>query len=76
MNRNHEIQGSFTGVGRAITDDGKANDGIRDGVWTRDGSVELVCSLDDVLDDVVDFCVETWILRDDSVKFEFSRAQK
>jgi hypothetical protein len=32
--------------------------------------------LDDVTDGVINFCVETWDLRDDSVKFEFSRVQK
>jgi len=64
------------GVGGAITDDGKASDGIRNGVWTRDGHIVTVCSLDDGSDGVVNCCVKTWGSCDDSVKVEFSRVQK
>ena len=76
VNPRHATQGSFTGVGRAITDDGEVNEGIRNGVWTRNGHIVTVYSLDDVSDGVINFCVETWDLRDDSVKFEFSRVQQ
>ena len=76
VNPKHETQGSFTGIGRAITDDGEVNEGIRNGVWTRDGHIVTVYSLDDVSDGVINFCIEKWNLRDDSVKFEFSRVKK
>ena len=76
VNPKHETQGSFTGVGHSITDDGEAQGGIRNGVWSRDGHVMTVYSLDDISDGVLNFCVETWDFRDDSVKFEFSRVQK
>ena len=76
VNPKHETQGSVTGIGRAITDDGDANEGIRNGVWTRDRHIMTVYSLDDVSDGLINFCVETWDFRDDSVKFEFSRVQK
>ena len=76
VNPKHETKGSVTGIGRAITDDGEANEGIRNGVWTRDGHIMTVYSLDDVPDGLINFCVETWDSPDDSVKFEFSRVQK
>jgi hypothetical protein len=75
-NPKHETQGSVTGIGRAIADDGESNEGIRNGVWTRDGHIVTIYSLDDVTDGAINFCIETWDLRDDSVKFEFSRVQK
>ncbi|MEE2965106.1 MAG: hypothetical protein VX427_13325 [Acidobacteriota bacterium] len=76
VNPKHETQGSVTGIGRAITDDGESNEGTRNGVWTRDGHIMTVYSLDDVSDGQINLCVETWDFRDDSVKFEFSRVQK
>jgi hypothetical protein len=74
-NPKHETQGSVTGIGRAITDSGEANEGIRNGVWTRDGHMLTIYSLDDVSDGVINFCIETWDFRDDSVRFELSRVE-
>lgn len=76
VNPKHDTQGSVTGVGRGLTDEGEVNDGIRNGVWTRDGHIMTIYSLDDVTDGLINFCVETWDLREDSVKFEFSRIEK
>ena len=76
VNPKHETQGSVTGVGRGLTDDGDMNQGIRNGVWTRDGHIMTIYSFDDVTDGFINLCVETWNLRDDSVNFEFSRVEK
>ena len=76
VNPKHETQGSVTGVARGLTDDGDMNQGIRNGVWTRDGHIMTIYSFDDVTDGFINLCVETWNLRDDSVNFEFSRVEK
>ena len=76
VNPKHETQGSVTAVGRGLTDDGEMNEGIRNGVWTRDGHIMTIYSFDDVTDGFINLCVETWNLRDDSVNFEFSRVEK
>jgi hypothetical protein len=75
-NPKHDTQGSVTGIARTVEDSGESNEAIRNGVWTRDGHVITVYSLDDVTDGVINFCVETWDLREDSIKMDFSRVQK
>lgn len=71
-----DTQGSFTGIGRGLSDEGEANSATRGGVWTRNGHVITIYSLDDVTDGALNFCIETWDLGDDSVKIESSRVKK
>ena len=79
MNPKLETQGVVNGIGRAVSDEGEVKAGIRNGVRTRDGHVITVYSLDDVSTAVLNFCIETWDLHDDSVgsvKLEFSKVQE
>jgi len=48
LNPNSTSQGSFTGRGMAIDDEGNRSGGVRNGVWTREGTTFTMHSLDDL----------------------------
>ena len=58
-NPNNDAQGSFSGRGVGISDDGNRNAGSRQGVWKREGNIITFHSLDDVTDGNRNFCIST-----------------
>ena len=56
-NPNFGSQGSFTGRGVGIADDGTRNSAPRHGVWKREGNIIPFHSLDDVTDGNRNFCI-------------------
>ena len=56
MNPNSDSQGSFTGRGMGINDEGVRQAGSRHGVWKREGTVITYHSLDDVSDGNQNLC--------------------
>jgi len=75
-NPKQEHMGSFIGFGRAITEEGVANEGKRRGVYVSDGLTGTVYSLDDVSDGAPNFCIERWDLANEKIELEFSRIEK
>tara|TARA_A100001037_G_scaffold296110_2_gene316161 strand:+ start:247 stop:633 length:387 start_codon:yes stop_codon:yes gene_type:complete len=75
-NPTQDDTGSFIGFGWGITADGTRNQGERRGVFTSDGLVGTVYSLDDVTDGYPNFCIEKWDLMNETITMEFSRIQK
>ena len=75
-NPKQEHTGSFVGIGRAVTDDGVANEGQRRGVYVGDGLTGTVYSLDDVSDGAPNFCVEHWDLKAETIQLQFARLER
>ena len=75
-NPKQEHMGSFVGVGRAVTEDGVANEGQRRGVYLGDGLTGTVYSLDDVSDGTPNFCIEHWDLNAETIKLQFARIER
>ena len=75
-NPKQEHMGSFVGVGRAVTEDGVANEGQRRGVYLGDGLTGTVYSLDDVSDGTPNFCIEHWDLNAETFKLQFARIER
>ena len=73
-NPKQEHTGSFVGIGRAVTDDGVANEGQRRG--GGDGLTGTVYSLDDVSDSAPNFCVEHWDLKAETIQLQFARLER
>ncbi|MCP4192481.1 MAG: hypothetical protein P8N76_16240 [Pirellulaceae bacterium] len=75
-NSRQEHMGSFVGTGRAVTDEGVANEGQRRGVYVGDGLRGTVYALDDVSDGTPNFCIEHWDLIEETIQLQFSRIEK
>ena len=75
-NPKQEHMGSFVGVGRAVTEDGVANEGQRRGVYLGDGLTGTVYSLDDVSDGTPNFCIEHWDVNAETIKLQFARIER
>jgi hypothetical protein len=56
LNPSSTSQGSFTGTGMAIGDDGKRVAAIRNGMWKREGTSFTIHSLDDLSDGSQNLC--------------------
>lgn len=74
-NPKQEHMGSFIGIGRAVTEEGVANEGQRRGVYVGDGIRGTVYSLDDVTDGAPNFCIENWDLEKETIELTFSRIE-
>lgn len=70
-NPNIETQGSFSGRGVGITDDGNRNAGSRQGVWRREGNIITFHSLDDVTDGNRNFCISKLNLTTETLEMTF-----
>ena len=55
-NPNSKTQGSFTGRGMGIDDNGNREFATRNGVWTREGTTLTLHSLDDLTDGSQNLC--------------------
>ena len=75
-NPKQEHTGSFIGIGRAVSDEGVANEGQRRGVYVGDGLRGTVYSFDDVTDGAPNFCIEKWDLTNETIQMTFSRIAK
>jgi len=56
LNPNSSSQGSFTGRGIGIDDDGNREAASRQGVWKREGTKFTMLSLDDLTDGTQNLC--------------------
>tara|TARA_B100000686_G_scaffold139048_1_gene146472 strand:- start:2232 stop:2669 length:438 start_codon:yes stop_codon:yes gene_type:complete len=56
LNPNSTSQGSFSGRGFGIDDDGNREAASRQGVWKRDGTKVTMLSLDDLTDGTQNLC--------------------
>tara|TARA_B100000035_G_C20839311_1_gene482313 strand:- start:339 stop:761 length:423 start_codon:yes stop_codon:yes gene_type:complete len=70
-NPNNDAQGSFSGRGVGISDDGNRNAGSRQGVWKREGNIITFHSLDDVTDGNRNFCISKLNLSDETLEMTF-----
>ena len=70
-NPNFGSQGSFTGRGVGIADDGTRNSAPRHGVWKREGNIITFHSLDDVTDGNRNFCVSKLNLTEETLEMTF-----
>tara|TARA_B100001113_G_scaffold117211_2_gene95697 strand:- start:55 stop:477 length:423 start_codon:yes stop_codon:yes gene_type:complete len=70
-NPNNDSQGSFSGRGVGINDDGNRNAGSRQGVWKREGNIITFHSLDDVTDGNRNFCISKLNLTDETLEMTF-----
>ena len=70
-NPNNDAQGSFSGRGVGISDDGNRNAGSRQGVWKREGNIITFHSLDDVTDGNRNFCISKLNLTDETLEMTF-----
>ena len=70
-NPNFGSQGSFTGRGVGIADDGTRNSAPRHGVWKREGNIITFHSLDDVTDGNRNFCISKLNLTEETLEMTF-----
>ena len=70
-NPNVGSQGSFTGRGVGIADDGTRNSAPRHGVWKREGNIITFHSLDDVTDGNRNFCISKLNLTEETLEMTF-----
>ena len=70
-NPNNDAQGSFSGRGVGISDDGNRNAGSRQGVWKREGNIITFHSLDDVTDGNRNFCISKLNLTNETLEMTF-----
>lgn len=70
-NPNFGSQGSFTGRGVGIADDGTRNSAPRHGVWEREGNIITFHSLDDVTDGNRNFCISKLNLTEETLEMTF-----
>ena len=70
-NPNFGSQGSFTGRGVGIADDGTRNSAPRHGVWKREGNIITFHSLDDVTDGNRNFCISKMNLTEETLEMTF-----
>ena len=71
VNPNFGSQGSFTGRGVGIADDGTRNSAPRHGVWKREGNIITFHSLDDVTDGNRNFCISKLNLTEETLEMTF-----
>ena len=70
-NPNTQDQGSFNGRATAINTDGTRASATRQGVWTRNGHIYSLMSLDDVSDGNQYLCITEMNLMTDKVEMRF-----
>ena len=70
-NPNFGSQGSFTGRGVGIADDGTRNSAPRHGVWKREGNIITFHSLDDVTDGNRNICISKLNLTEETLEMTF-----